>query len=100
MKFMKTTIFIFIAIFFASCSKNNHIERDKFVDIYAETLIISANTSLDDSKRKEKIDSLMNINNLTAEDFKYTVSVLSENPVEWKDIYKEVMEKIELKKQR
>lgn len=97
---MRKVFFIFIVLFFTACSKDNYIERDKFTDIYAETLIISANTSLSDYGRKQKIDSLLSVNHLTATDFKSTADKFSGNPAEWKEIYKEIIEKIETRKQR
>lgn len=98
--FMKKIIFIFIILFFTSCSKDEHIERDKFIDIYAESLIISADTSVTDSIRKNRIDSLLKLNGYTEKDFKITAERLSQNPAEWRDTYKLIVEKIEMKKLR
>jgi hypothetical protein len=99
-KSMKKIFFVFGVIFSFSCSNNTSIERNKFTSIYAETLIISANTSLSDALRKHKIDSLLNFNRFTEADFKAAVKKFSDDPEEWKEIYKEIIEKVETKKQR
>jgi hypothetical protein len=97
---MKKVLFVFGVLFLLSCSKDTFIERNKFTDIYAETLLISANTSLTDSLRKQRIDSLLRFNHFTEEDFKATVKKFSDDPERWKDIYKEIIDKVETKKQR
>jgi hypothetical protein len=97
---MKKLFIIFSVLIFVSCSKDSKTERNKFTDLYAETLLISAKTSLNDSLRKHQIDSLMFVNHSTEADFKSTAQKYSENPEEWKDIYKEIIDKIEIKKQK
>jgi len=97
---MKNLFIIFSILLLASCSKEAKIDREKFTSVYAETLLISAKTTLSDSSRKSQIDSLLSINHLTESEFKTTVKELSEKPEEWRDIYKEILEKVEQKKQR
>jgi hypothetical protein len=97
---MKKLFIIFSVLIFVSCSKDSKTERNKFTDLYVETLLISAKTSLTDSLRKRQIDSLMVVNHSTEADFKSSVQKYSGNPEEWKDIYKEITDKIEIKKQR
>ena len=100
MKIMKKFFFIFSVLFLISCSNDSKTERDKFTDLYAETLLISAKTSLNDSLRKQQVDSLLKVYHLTEAEFKSTAQKFSNNPEEWKDTYKEIVDKVEIKKQR
>jgi len=95
---MKKFLFIFLSFFELFCSKESCIKREEFTDIYADILIISANTTISNTQRKFKIDSLLKARGYSEQMFECTVKSFSENPEEWKDIYKEVLDKLEMKK--
>lgn len=93
-------LLVCISLFLIGCSDEKCIERDKFVEIYANILAISANRSISDIQRKAKIDSLLNKNGLIEEQFKCAEKKYSKDPLEWKDIYKEILDSLEVKKHK
>jgi len=95
---IKILICILVVFVLAGCSKDEVDDTDKFIDVYSEMLVISANKTLTDSIRKQQVDSLLVANKYTVDEFKEITDNYANNPSKWKDIYKEIVEKIDAKK--
>jgi hypothetical protein len=95
-------IFLLLSFSFITCSKkeDRNVNKDKFVEIYSEIVLISANNSYSDQERKTKIDSLFAAQQTTEKAFNSTVEEFNKNPEDWKEIYKQVLEKIESKRDK
>ena len=97
-KHIKNLVSILALFILVSCSKDEPEDISRFTDVYSEMLIISSNKTLSDSIRKQQIDSLLATYQYGAEEFKHIVNNYAKDQKKWKDIYKEVVEKIEAKK--
>ena len=97
-KNIKNLVCILALFGLVACSENETDDTSKFTDVYSEMLIISANRVLTDSVRKQQIDSLLNANQYTVDEFKQITDKYAKDHEKWKDIYKEVVEKVETKK--
>ena len=95
---IKILIYILVVFVLVGCSKEKSDETDKFIDVYSEMLVISANKILTDSTRRQQVDSLLTANKYTTDEFKEITNKYAKDPVKWKDIYKEIVEKIDAKK--
>jgi hypothetical protein len=89
-------------LLFSSCSdkKKGIIDKEEFIDIYSDLLLINSNPKYNQEERKEKINELLSNHNIDQNSIWNTVSNFDNNPGEWKDIYKEIINKLELKKQK
>lgn len=97
-KHIKNLVSILALFILVSCSKDEPEDIGRFTDVYSEMLIISSNKTLPDSTRKQQIDSLLAAYQYSAEEFKNIANNYAQDHKKWKDIYKEVVEKIEAKK--
>jgi hypothetical protein len=95
---IKILICILVVFILVGCSKEGADVPDKFVDVYSEMLVISANKILTDSTREQQVDSLLTVNEYTVDEFKEVADKYAQDPIKWKDIYKEIVEKIDAKK--
>jgi hypothetical protein len=95
-------IFFFQFILFNSCSKkeDRNLSKDQFIEIYTDIIFLSSDNKITDPERKLKIDSLFTAHRTTAAAFKNTINDFNKDPEEWKDIYKEVLNKLEKKKEK
>jgi predicted N-formylglutamate amidohydrolase len=99
MKKNTKNLICFLTVFaLLSCSKNKADDTSKFIDVYSDMLVISANRNLTDSLRRQQIDSLLMANQYTADKFKQITDKYAKDHGKWKDIYKEIVETIEIKK--
>jgi hypothetical protein len=94
--------FLIFSFSFITCSKkeDRNLNKDKFVEIYSEIVLISANNSYTDPERKTKIDSLFTAHQTSEKAFNNTVEDFNKNPEDWKEIYKQVLERIESKRDK
>jgi hypothetical protein len=97
-KNIKTLICILAVFSLIACSKEETDDTSKFIDVYSEMLIISADKTLTDSLRRQQIDSLLTANQYTVHNFKQTTDKYAKDNGKWKDIYKEIVEKIDARK--
>ena len=95
---IKILLCLLVVFVLAGCSKEETDVTDKFVDVYSEMLVVSANKTLTDSTRRQQVDSLLAVNEYTVDEFKEIADKYAQDPVKWKDIYKEIVEKIDAKK--
>jgi hypothetical protein len=95
------TLFFFCLLlaYLAGCSKQEKtatpISREKFIEIYARMLIIGEETKSNSQGGKEKIQNLLKQHEVTEETLKTTVAAFNKHPEEWKEIYKEVIQRLE-----
>jgi hypothetical protein len=95
---IKILVYVLVVFALAGCSKEEVDETDKFIDVYSEMLVISAKKTLTDSTRRQQVDSLLTANKYTVDEFKEITDKYANDPVKWKDIYKEIVEEIDAKK--
>jgi hypothetical protein len=96
-KYFPLLLLLFSILFFISCSKkeDKNLNKDRFIEIYSDILLISANNKFTDTERKSKIDSLFKSFNTNEKAFRNTVEEFNENPEEWKEIYKKMLDRFE-----
>ena len=99
-KSIKNIIYILAVFLLVACSKETKDETSKFTNVYSDILIISANRTLTDSTRKQQIDSLLTANQYTVNEFNNITDKYANDPVKWKDIYKDIVEQIDAKKRK
>jgi hypothetical protein len=94
--------FSFIFIFFFSCSnkKERILDKNEFIDIYSDLILINSNPKYSNEERKQKADELFNKNNINQKAIWNTVNKFNEYFDDWRDIYKEIISQIEIKKQK
>ena len=97
-KSIKSLISVLAIFILVACSKDEIDETNKFTDVYSEMLIISADKTLTDSLRRQHIDSLLTANQYTVHEFKQITDKYAKDPIKWRDMYKEIVEKTEVKK--
>ena len=104
--FVKNTFiylfFSFIFIFSFSCSnkKERILDKNEFIDIYSDLILINSNHKYSNEERKQKADELFNKNNINQKAIWNTVNKFNEYFDDWRDIYKEIISQIEIKKQK
>jgi len=68
------------------------------VQIYAELLIIGEEYKSDTTVARGKIQELFQKYGVSEQDFRQTVAKYNEDPAEWKEIYSEVIKRLEQKR--
>ncbi len=89
-----------ILILFSGCSKDNILNENQFVKVYADIIITQDTTSL----KNASIDSVKEIifkkHNITAQEYNATINYYNQSPEKWGEFFKKAVAYVEeLKKQ-
>ncbi len=107
---MKQGIFIFIILFFVSCSEKeevlskNIIEKEKFIEVLKDKALAEAALGVNvKNVAGEKFDSVYNFNvykenDITKAQYDSTMKYYSAKPGEFKELMEEVLEKLNVEK--
>ncbi len=88
-------LFFICSVFISSCSNDDIIDKEKFVNIYSD-LVIAQDTSNADVKTINKIKSqIFEKYKVTSDQYKLTVDFYNRNPEKWEEFFKLVIANME-----
>lgn len=87
---------ILLLIFFFACQADKEKTKDeKFVRTYGEILFLSEKFSGDTIKLKEKIDSVLSVNQATMKQIDSLANLYSKDPQKWAKFFDDVKKYLE-----
>ena len=89
------TIFCFLIVFIFSCSKDDIIPEDKFINIYID-ILVAQDTLTDNSISNDSLKTLiLQKYNITDSIYTNTIEDYNNNPDKWERFFEDAIKQVE-----
>jgi len=86
-------------LLFRCSTSSSELSQEKFVEVYVELSIAKEMFSTDSAKLEEEKGRIFEEANVTPQELDYFAERLNQNPGEWAQVWKKIVERLEQKRE-